>query len=127
VVADVSLTVTSCPPDVDIVKPDVVRLLTVPTDPPEDGADRALEAPPAPKPPAAPLADAAGAAAVGEAVVEGELARPAATPVPDSASAAAPATTHRRRAFESRPRRAGWVGWGLVGSYSFMMALLLLR
>jgi hypothetical protein len=73
------------------------------------------------------LAGAGGAAAVGAVVVEEELARLAATPVPDRASAAAPATIHRRRAFESRPRRLGKVAGGLAGSYRFMMALLWLK
>jgi hypothetical protein len=43
VVEDVFLTVTFSPADVDTVKLDVDRLLTLPTTPPAAGPDRALE------------------------------------------------------------------------------------
>jgi hypothetical protein len=46
VVEDASLTVTFCPADVVIVKPEVDTLPTVPDDPPEAGPDRALDPPP---------------------------------------------------------------------------------
>jgi hypothetical protein len=60
VVADAWLTVTFWPADVEMVKPDVDRLLTVPDAPPGAGPDRALDPPPLdPRPPAEPLLAAA--------------------------------------------------------------------
>jgi hypothetical protein len=46
-VADVSLTVTFSPADVNSPKPEVDTLLTLPIDPPAAGPDRALDPPPA--------------------------------------------------------------------------------
>jgi hypothetical protein len=59
-VEDASLTVTFWPADVVMVKPDVDRLPTVPTDPPAAGPDRALDPPPPDAGPAAEPPLAAG-------------------------------------------------------------------
>ncbi|MGO9487466.1 MAG: hypothetical protein ACLQBB_00380 [Solirubrobacteraceae bacterium] len=61
-VADVSLTVTFSPAEVNSPKPELETLLTLPIDPPAAGPDRAL--------PPMPGARCAGAAEVDEAVVE---------------------------------------------------------
>jgi hypothetical protein len=102
VVEDASLTVTFCPPDVDTVKPDVDRLLTVPTVPPEAAPDRALE----PPPPAAGAPDAAVAGAAGPGAAEEDVARPAETPITEQISATAAATVHRRLALDRKCRPA---------------------
>jgi hypothetical protein len=129
------------------VKPDEDTLPTVPDDPPAAGPDRALEPPP---PDAAPAPAELPAAALGAAVAEGdEEAGERPTEAPITAAHVTPAaTTHtlfffdsRRRTPGRRPRSsavveagssgedaggpdAALVSWGLVGSYSFMMALL---
>jgi hypothetical protein len=149
VVEDASLTVTFWPADVDIVKPDVDTLLTVPDAPPAAGPDRALDPPPDPKPPAEPLPAA---------VAEGDVAFAEDVPQAESPIAAhisAAAMIHRLLLFDSNRRtlgrrsclamvteadesgedaggpdvtaetgRARTVSWGLVGSWSFMMAFL---
>jgi hypothetical protein len=132
VVEETSLTVTFCPADVVMVKPDVDTLPTVPAAPPAAGPDRALD-PPArdPNPPAEVLAGAAGAG--GGVVAEEDLVRPMEAPTTAQISAAvATAAIHRLRVLDSHRRnlgvpadgsdagldtgRPGRVSSGLVGS-----------
>ena len=119
-----------------MVKLDFDTLSTVPDAPPAAGPDRALDPPPPdPRPPAEPLLAACCATEA-----EADVARPTGTPI--TAHMAAAATTHRLLVFQSDLRilrrrdgldvvlesgRAGGVASGVVESYSFMMALLLLR
>src|SRR5450755_3749979 len=115
VVEDASLTVTFWPVAVDIVKPAVDTLPTVPDAPPAAGPDRALDPPPPAAPPASPgrpdVAEDAGAAAeeaaaaveevaVGEDVAVGDAddAQPAASAI------TAAATIHRPLLFDSNRR-----------------------
>jgi hypothetical protein len=91
VVDGTSTTVTLWPVEVDIVKPVVDIVPTVPIAPPAAGADRAFDAPPAPNPPAA-----AGAGAALLAVAADDVVRPADTPITAHTNAAAAATIHRR-------------------------------
>jgi hypothetical protein len=129
-VEDASLTVTFWPADVVRVKPDVDVLPTVPIDPPSAGPDRALDPPP---PDPTPPAEVAAVAEDDVAVAEDDVAKPVETPATATISPAA--AIHRLFVFDSRRRTPGWrtddpdvvlVSWGLVGSWSFMMALLLL-
>jgi hypothetical protein len=105
-VEDASLTVTVWPVDVDIVKPDVETLPTVPAAPPAAGPDRALDAPPPDRgPPEAPL---------GAAVAEGDVAVAAAVPHADrpiSAHIGAAAMTHRLLLCDSNRRCLGRRGF----------------
>ena len=98
-VEDASLTVTVWPVDVDIVKPDVDTLPTVPAAPPAAGPDRALDAPPPdPTAPVAPL---------GAAVAEGDVAVAAAVPQADrpiTAHIGAAAMIHRLLLCDSNRR-----------------------
>jgi hypothetical protein len=97
-----SLTVTVWPVDVDIVKPDVDTLPTVPAAPPAAGPERALDAPPPdPTPPAAPL---------GAAVAEGDVAVAEAVPQADrpiTAHIGAAAMSHRVLLCDSTRRGLG--------------------
>jgi hypothetical protein len=91
------LTVTRWAAWVVKVKLDGDSALTVPTAPPDAGADRALPAPPAG--PAAVLA----ALAVGAGVVDEDAASPTETPVALSAAAIA-TTAHRPRLLDMNRR-----------------------
>jgi hypothetical protein len=120
VVADESLTVTFSPADVDNVKPEVDRLLTVPTVPPAAGPDRALDPPPPAPPPGPGCPDAVDedVAVDGVVVAEDDAPQPAESPI----------TAHITAAATTRPLLlldgAGRVSWGPVGPQSFMVALL---
>jgi hypothetical protein len=133
------------------VKPDVDTPSTVPEDPPAAGPDRAFDpTPPDPRLPAAPrpgpaCPDVAEEDAV---VADGDdEAKPTETPITAHTSTAQAATIHRPFLFDSNRRShgrracpatipgadesgedagGGRVPAGFAGSYSFMMALLLL-
>jgi hypothetical protein len=84
VVEDASVMVTFWPADVVSVKPDVVRLLTVPDAPPAAAPERAFDPPPAAAGPCPAVADgvaavAAGVAAVAEGVAAAQPESPIAT------------------------------------------------
>jgi hypothetical protein len=122
--------VTFCPAEVVMVKPAVDTVPTVPDAPPAAGPDRALDPPP---PAALPgLADAAGAVE-DEPVPEDDAAQPAVSPSTPHITAAG---TIQPRFLSGRKRRIdGWrtclsrageatVSWWMVGSSSYMVALL---
>ena len=89
VVEDTSLTVTFWPVEVDIVKPAMDTVATVPNAPPEAGPDRALD----PRPPEPlPTAGVEGDVAVAEGV-------PQAAASPITADISAAAMIHRLRPF----------------------------
>jgi hypothetical protein len=113
VVEDASLTVTFWPADVEMVKPAVETVLTVPAAPPEAGPERALDPPPPaalPRPGCPELVDEDVAVvdedvAVGEgdaAVGEGDAAQAAESPITANAT---PAAAIRRRPLLDGSRR----------------------
>jgi hypothetical protein len=110
VVADEFLTVTFSPADVDRVKPEVDRLVTVPTVPPAAGPDRAFDPPPPPGP-GCPDAVEEDVAVVEEdvAVAEDDVPQPAESPITAHITAAA---TTRPLLLRDSP---GTVSWWPVG------------
>ncbi|MDQ6720971.1 MAG: hypothetical protein M3003_09270 [Candidatus Dormibacteraeota bacterium] len=97
VVEDASLTVTFWPVDVDIVKPDVDTVATVPNAPPDAGPDRALD----PRPPE-PLP---AAAAEGDVAVAEDVPQAAVSPI--TAHIPTAAMIHRLLLFDSHRRAPG--------------------
>jgi hypothetical protein len=101
-----------------MVKLDVDTVPIVPDAPPEAGPDRALDPPP-------PAAGGEGDVPVAEDM-------PQAAESPITAHISTAGKSHRLRLFDSNRHvalettRAGTVSWGLVESWSFMLAFLLL-
>jgi hypothetical protein len=91
VVEDASSTVTFCPADVVIVKPEVDMLLTVPAAPPEAGPDRAVDPPlPDPMPTAEPRpgTDCAAVAPGDVSVADEDVMRLTESPITEHTAAA---------------------------------------